>query len=87
MEFTPPWYARAMPPKRIVSRPDVMFGKPCFEGTRIPVDLVVEAIAAGEPVEQVLRAYPRLTAADVRVALLYAAEAVRLEVSHPLAGL
>jgi uncharacterized protein (DUF433 family) len=56
--------------KRIVSKPDVMFGKPCFEGTRIPVDVVVEAIVAGEPVEQVLRAYPRLTADDIRAALL-----------------
>lgn len=63
-----------------------MFGKPCFEGTRVPVDVVVEAIAAGEPIEQVLRAYPRLTEDDVRSALLYAAEAVRLEVAHPLAG-
>lgn len=75
-----------MAQKRIVSRPDVMFGKPCFEGTRVPVDVVVEAIAAGEPIEQVLRAYPRLTEEDVRSALLYAAEAVRLEVAHPLAG-
>lgn len=75
-----------MAQKRIVSRPNVMFGKPCFEGTRIPVDVVVEAIAAGEPIEQVLRAYPRLTEDDVRSALLYAAEAVRLEVAHPLAG-
>ncbi len=77
--------------KRIVSKPDVMFGKPCFEGTRIPVDVVVEAVvveavAAGEPVEQVLRAYPRLINEDIRAARRYAAEAVRLEVSHPLAG-
>ena len=45
-----------------------MFGKPCFEGTRIPIDVVVEAIAAGEPFEQVLRAYPRLTRDDILAA-------------------
>lgn len=63
-----------------------MFGKPCFEGTRIPVDVIVEAVAAGEPFEQVLRGYPRLTREDIQAALLYAAEAVRLEISHPIAG-
>jgi uncharacterized protein (DUF433 family) len=72
--------------RRIVSKPDIMFGKPCFEGTRIPVDLVVELVAAGQPMETILEGYPRLTAEDVRAGLLYAAEAVRWEIAHPSAG-
>jgi uncharacterized protein (DUF433 family) len=75
-----------MAAKRIVSKPDIMFGKPCFEGTRIPVDLVVELVAAGQPMETILEGYPRLTTEDVQAALLYAAESVRWEIAHPSAG-
>jgi len=48
-------------PQHIEIRPDVMMGKPCLRGTRIPVYLVLEKLAAGETTEQILSAYPQLT--------------------------
>jgi len=45
----------------IVSDPAVMMGKPVVVGTRITVELILEKLAAGERVEQVLEAHPRLT--------------------------
>lgn len=54
-------------------RPDVMFGKPCLKGTRIPVHLILEKLGAGETAEEILAAYPQLTPNHIRAALQYAA--------------
>jgi uncharacterized protein (DUF433 family) len=56
-------------PGRIVSRPDVMVGKPCVKGTRIPVYLLLELLAAGESFERILTSYPQLTEEDLRACL------------------
>ncbi|MBP9664820.1 MAG: DUF433 domain-containing protein [Pyrinomonadaceae bacterium] len=45
----------------INSDPNVMMGKPVIAGTRITVELILEKLAAGETVEQILDAHPRLT--------------------------
>ncbi len=50
-----------------------MMGKPCVKGTRIPVYLLLEKMAAGETSEQLLTAYPQLTLEDLRACLEYAA--------------
>ena len=42
-----------------------MFGKPCIKGTRIPVDLILEKLAWGETIEDLLDAYPRLKENDI----------------------
>jgi uncharacterized protein (DUF433 family) len=62
-----------------------MMGKPVFKGTRIPVDLVLEKLAAGETIEQILESHPRLTAEAIHEALLFAAELVRGETVYALA--
>ena len=51
----------------------VMMGKPCVKGTRIPVYLLLEKMAAGESSDKLLGAYPQLTADDLRACLEYAA--------------
>jgi uncharacterized protein (DUF433 family) len=61
-------------PRQIEIRPDVMFGKPCLKGTRIPVYLILEKLAAGETAEQILAAYPQITREHVMAALQYAAK-------------
>jgi len=48
-------------------------GKPCIEGTRIPVYLMLQKMAAGETAEQLLAAYPQLTAKDLSACLKYGA--------------
>jgi uncharacterized protein (DUF433 family) len=62
---------------RITTNPHQMGGVPCLRGLRIPVATVVGMIADGMTTGEILDAYPDLEAADVREALLYAAEAVR----------
>lgn len=54
--------------------PRVCHGQPCIKGTRIMVWIVVECLANGDTVEDILAAYPSLTQVDVRAALAYAAE-------------
>lgn len=61
-------------PDRIEIRPDVMKGKPCIKGTRIPVYLLLQKMAAGETTEGILSAYPQLKAADLTACLEYAAQ-------------
>ncbi len=58
--------------ERILSDPKIMFGKPVIRGTRIPVELVLEKLANGETIEDLLVAYPRITQEDVSSCLFYA---------------
>ena len=60
--------------ERITQNPEIMLGKPIIRGTRIPIELLVRKIAEGATVQNLLDAYPRLTAEDVQAALLYAAD-------------
>ena len=50
-----------MPKNLIQSDPLIMMGKPVIAGTRITVESILEKLAAGETVEQILEAHPRLT--------------------------
>jgi uncharacterized protein (DUF433 family) len=70
---------------RITVNPDQMGGVPCLRGLRIPVATIVALVAEGQPVPAILADYPDLEAADIREALLFAAEAVR-ERALPLAA-
>jgi uncharacterized protein (DUF433 family) len=56
----------------IQSDPSIMMGKPVVAGTRIPVELILEKLAAGETIEQLLGAHPRLTREGVLAALDFA---------------
>lgn len=58
-------------PRRIEAKPDVMMGKPCIKGTRIPVYLMLQKMAAGESAEQLLDANPQLTSQDLAACLEY----------------
>jgi len=62
-----------------------MMGNPVIAGTRITVELVLEKLAAGETVEDILDAHPRLTGEAIRAALEFAAEALRADVVYPIA--
>jgi uncharacterized protein (DUF433 family) len=68
----------------ITSDPKIMMGKPTAAGTRITVELILEKLAAGETVEQILSEHPRLTADGLRAAIAFAAEALRADVIYPL---
>ena len=68
----------------IESNPSVMMGKPVVAGTRITVETILEKLAAGETVDQILEAHPRLTPEAVRAALAFAAQALRADVVYPV---
>ena len=56
----------------ITCDPSVMMGKPVVAGTRITVELILEKLAAGETVEEILDAHPQLTREGVIAAIQYA---------------
>ena len=58
--------------ERIEIDPRVCGGKPVVKGTRIPVSVLLDQLAAGETWESILSGYPELTREDLRMALLYA---------------
>lgn len=70
----------------IVADPAVMTGKPVVAGTRITVELILEKLAAGETIDQVVASHPRLTREAVLAALDFAARALRGEVVYPVSG-
>lgn len=59
--------------KRITIDPGQMHGKPCIRGQRIRVQDILEMLAEGAPVEEILTDFPYLEADDIRAALAYAA--------------
>jgi uncharacterized protein (DUF433 family) len=69
----------------IVSDPSIMMGKPVIAGTRLTVELILEKLGAGESIEQLLDAHPKLTLEGIRAALAYAAEVLRSDVVIPAA--
>ncbi len=66
---------------RIAVSPDVCNGKPVVAGTRITVQTVLEFLAAGDSVEEVLAEYPALCPEDVRACLEYASRLMGI-ISH-----
>jgi uncharacterized protein (DUF433 family) len=58
---------------RITIDPGVMGGKPCIRGMRVTVGMIVEALAAGRTIEQLLTDFPYIEEPDIREALGFAA--------------
>ena len=66
---------------RIEVNPEILLGKPCIAGTRIPVYLILELVACGYTIEQIVEeCYPSLEALDVVMALQHISRVVK---SHP----
>jgi uncharacterized protein (DUF433 family) len=63
--------------QRISIDPEVCFGKPCIRGTRIWVSLILDFLANGETIEDVLQEYSQLSREDILAALAYGAEMSR----------
>jgi len=70
--------------ERVVVDPNVLAGKPVIRGTRIPVYLIVELIATGTNVNDVVKEYPELQDDDVKAALLYASKLLEREITVSL---
>ncbi len=59
---------------RLQTDPAICDGQVCIKGTRIPVSLILEMLAGGDTIEDVLRGYPTITREDVAAALAYGAK-------------
>ena len=62
---------------RIRIDPNVCFGKPCIRGHRIWVSLVLDLLAEGSSIAEILQEYPQLEEADIKACLAYGAEMTR----------
>ena len=67
----------------ITSDPEVCHGRACIKGTRVMVSVVLDNLAAGLDVEEIVGSYPSLNRVAVQAAIAYAAELAR-ERSMPL---
>jgi len=63
--------------ERISIDPYVCFGKPCIRGTRIWVSLILDYLASGTTMDELLEEYPQLTIDDIRAAISYGAKMAR----------
>ena len=68
----------------VSSDPRIMMGKPVISGTRITVEHILECLAAGETVDQLLLDYPRLTSEAIHAAIGFAAASLRADVIYPV---
>lgn len=57
--------------------PEIMHGAVCFKGTRVPVSVVLDNLAAGEAPERILEQYPSLKPEHIPAAIAYAADLAR----------
>ena len=64
----------------IESVPEILYGKPVIKNTRIPVDLILEKLASGDTVEDLIEAYPKIKREDITACLLFAADSVKNEI-------
>ena len=62
--------------------PEILGGEPCFNGTRVPLETVVDNLAAGISVERILRNYPSLTQEHIDAVLQW-----EMELAYKAAGL
>lgn len=69
---------------RIDVNPQIMLGKPVVKGTRITVEMILEKLSAGESIESLLEAHPRLVEEDIRAALAFAARSIKGDLTFPV---
>ncbi len=70
--------------KYIVIDPDLHHGDPCFQGTRVPVSMILGSLADGMSPEDIMSSYPQLDLKHFQAAMAYAAQLVRQEILAPL---
>lgn len=72
--------------KLIEVNPKVMFGKPVIKGTRIPVDIILEKLAYGNSLDEILISYPGITRDAIYACLHYASQQIRNENIYSIAS-
>jgi uncharacterized protein (DUF433 family) len=57
---------------RISIDPKICHGKPCIKGTRVPVFVILDALASGMTIKEIIDDYPPITNEDIKAAIYYA---------------
>jgi uncharacterized protein (DUF433 family) len=70
--------------ERIALNPEVMIGKPVIKGTRLTVEYILNLLAHGATMDEVLREYNGLTEQDIQACLLFATRSLEDSVFMPL---
>ena len=70
--------------KRIALDPKVMVGKPVIKGTRLTVEYILNLLAHGATVEEILEEYDGLALEDIQACLLFATKSLESTVFGPL---
>lgn len=68
--------------QRIWIDPQRCFGKPCIRGHRIWVSLILDLLASGSTVAEILQSYPGISETDIQACLAYGAEMARERYVH-----
>lgn len=63
----------------ITTDPNIHHGKACIQGTRVPVSVILDNLAAGLLPEEIIKSYPSLDTRSIQAAIAYAAELTREE--------
>lgn len=66
----------------IESNPNRLFGKPVILNTRISVDLILEKLANGDSIDDILLAYKNITRNDIYACLMFASESIKNEIVY-----
>lgn len=65
--------------KRITIDPEVCHGKPTIRGMRYPVDSILEYLAAGDSIEDILTEFKELEREDILACFAYASASMKLK--------
>jgi uncharacterized protein (DUF433 family) len=69
---------------RIALDPNILVGKPIIKGTRLAVEFVIDLLAQGWSIEEILRNYPGITPEDIQACLSYASATLKAEKVYSL---
>ena len=70
--------------EHITIDPNILVGKPIIKGTRISVEFIIDLLARGWTIDQILKEYDHLTRDDIHACLAYAGELVKEEKVYSL---
>ena len=63
---------------QIISDPNIMMGKPIIAGTRITIEHILEQLAGGRTIDQILEAHPHITREQIQAAIIFTPQGVHI---------
>ena len=71
---------------RIILNPSILVGKPIIKGTRLAVEFIIDLLAQGWSIDEILRNYPGITVMDIQACLYYASASLKAEQVYAIAA-